>query len=89
MRKLKILKFEKDEFEIRSLINKITIIRDYSKSKNEKKLLRFYYMLSFLRTIIFERINLCFIMKKIIMKKIITYTLNDKKRISKFVVEFE
>lgn len=88
MKKLKILKFERNEFEIRLSINKITAIRDYFEFKNEKELLRFCYMLSFLRTIISSKANLCVIMKKVIVKEVITYIINDKKRINKSIVKF-
>lgn len=88
MKKLKILKFERNEFEIRLSINKITAIRDYFEFKNEKKLLRFCYILSFLRAIISSKANLCVIMKKIIIKEVITYIINDKKRINKSIMKF-
>lgn len=88
VKKLKILKFERNEFDIRPSIDKIATIRDYSKSKDEKELLRFCYMLSFLRAVILDRANLCAIMKRVIVEEIITYTHQDRKRTSKIVVKF-
>ncbi len=85
---LKILSFEKSESDIRSSLNKIAAIRDWFELKNDKKLLRFCFMLFFLRALISDRADLTSIMKKMILEKMTMYTANDRKWIIRSIIEF-
>lgn len=69
-------------------MNKIAAIQDWLELKNDKKLLRFCFMLLFLQALISDRADLTSIMKKMILEKMTVYTANDRKWIVRSVIKF-
>ena len=86
--RIKILNHQKNVMSIRSFENKLKMFKEWSFSKNKIELDRFLYMLFFLKNYVFERIDKTVLLKTAVIEKMTTIMRNDKKRISKKMINF-
>ena len=86
--RIKILSHQKNVMSIRSFENKLKMFRKWFSSKNKTELDRFLYMLSFFKNYIFKRVDKTVLLKTAVIKKVMIIIQNDKKRISKKMINF-
>ena len=86
--RIKILNHQKNVMNIRLFENKLKMFKKWFFSKNKTELDKFLYMLFFLKNYIFEKIDKTVLLKTAVIKEVMTIIRNDKKRISRKMINF-
>ena len=88
VKKIKILEHQCESNRICLSENKLTMFQKYSVLTNSVKVLRFCHMLSFLKEYISEQADLSTIMKRAIAEKIREEIIDEKRRRTKTLTDF-
>ena len=88
VKKIKILEYQCELNRICLSENKLTMFQKYSVLTNSVKVLRFCHILSFLKGYISEQVNLSIIIKRVIVEKIREEIINEKRRRTKTLTDF-